>query len=317
MIVTNAKKAVTNCTICRRVRVFLERKRKVTVYLASPRDVFKYFLREDPGLSEEGRGGIMRPFYEDKQDKFQCSVVKDLTFPAHLHSAVELIFLLEGSLEVTVQGQTRRLGQNEAALVFPEMVHSYQATGSSRAVLCIFAPAQVKEYYHQFRDRQPQCPFLSCGRDNPDIPAAFEHLLCYAEEPGPVRIAWLNLILAYLAGEMMLLPRDGPDKADVGYQLVSYISQHFREPLTLDFLAEELHFNKYYISRVFTGKLHCGFYEYVNRLRADYAARQLRDTDLCITQVWQEAGFESQKTFNRTFQACYQMTPSQYRKGWM
>lgn len=265
----------------------------------------------------ESRGGSVRPFYEDKPDKFQCSIVKDLTFPAHLHSAVELVFLLDGFLEVTIQGQTRRLGQNEAALVFPDVVHSYLATGPSRAVLCIFAPAQTKEYYHLFRNRQPQCPFSVCGLDNRDIPAAFERLLHYAEEPGPVRVAWLNLILAYLAGEMVLVPRDGPDKADVGYQLVSYISQHFREPLTLDVLAEELHFNKYYISRIFTAKLHCGFYEYVNRLRADYAAGQLRDTDLYITQIWQEAGFESQKTFNRTFRACYQMTPSQYRKAWM
>ena len=45
----------------------------------------------------------MQPFYEDKQDEFRCTLTRDITFPAHLHSAVELIYLLEGSLEVTVQ----------------------------------------------------------------------------------------------------------------------------------------------------------------------------------------------------------------------
>ena len=66
----------------------------------------------------------MQPFYEDKQDEFRCTLIQDITFPAHLHSAVELIYLLEGSLEVTVQNQTKRIRKDEAALIFPDMVHS-------------------------------------------------------------------------------------------------------------------------------------------------------------------------------------------------
>ena len=97
-----------------------------------------------------------------------------------------------------------------------------------------------------------------------------------------------------------LLPRDAQAQTDIGYQIISYISNHFQESLTLERIARELHFNKYYISRV-------------NRLRLDYAARLLRETDQSITDIWQEAGFESQKTFNRTFLSCYRMTPSGYR----
>lgn len=256
----------------------------------------------------------MRPFYEDLKRQFQCHIAEGLTFPAHLHSEVEILFVMDGSLEVTVQGQTREIGKNETVLIFPNMIHSYQSAGYCRAVLCIFAPGYAKEYYHLFRSRQPRCPFSSLGIHNPDIPLAFGRMLHYAEEPGPVSAAWMNLVLACLVPEMDFIPRQDHDGGDVSDQLIAYISLHFQEPLTLDLLARELHFNKYYISRAFASRLHCGFYEYVNRLRADYAARLLRSTDLHITDIWQEAGFESQKTFNRTFQACYQMTPSQYRK---
>ncbi len=121
------------------------------------------------------------------------------------------------------------------------------------------------------------------------------------------------LLLAYLMEDTALLPRDVQAQTDIGYQIISYISNHFQESLTLERIARELHFNKYYISRVFSGKLHCSFHEYVNRLRLDYAARLLRETDQSITDIWQEAGFESQKTFNRTFLSCYRMTPSGYR----
>ena len=41
-----------------------------------------------------GKELLMQPFYEDKQDEFRCTLTRDITFPAHLHSAVELIYLL-------------------------------------------------------------------------------------------------------------------------------------------------------------------------------------------------------------------------------
>lgn len=256
----------------------------------------------------------MRPFYENKQIGFRCFLSKDITFPAHLHSEVELIFIREGALEVTVSNQTKKIRKGEAALIFPDMVHSYLTEDSCLAVICIFAPSHAKEYYQLFRKQQPKCPFFTSGTCNPDIPFAFDRMLHYAEHSRAVSEAWLNLILAYLMPEAELTARNRQEDADVGYQLISYISLHFQEPLTLERIARELHFNKYYISRIFTQRLHCNFHEYINRLRLDYAARQLRDTDLHITDIWQDAGFESQKTFNRTFLACYRMTPSQYRK---
>ena len=38
----------------------------------------------------------MPPFYENKQSRFECFLSKDITFPAHLHDAVEIIFIKEG-----------------------------------------------------------------------------------------------------------------------------------------------------------------------------------------------------------------------------
>ena len=138
-------------------------------------------------------------------------------------------------------------------------------------------------------------------------------MLQYANQSPSISGAWLNLILAYLMSEAVLVPRNNRYRTDIGYQIISYISNHFQEPLTLDKVARELHFNKYYVSRTFSGRLHCSFHEYINRLRLDYAARLLRETDRSITEIWQEAGFESQKTFNRTFLSCYGTTPSGYR----
>lgn len=194
------------------------------------------------------------------------------------------------------------------------MVHSYLTQDFSNSILCIFSPSRAKEYYQLLCRQQPQCPFFSALIQGTNLTPAFDEMLRHADTSPSISEAWLNLILAYLMSETALIPRDRHSHTDIGYQLISYISTYFQNPLTLDKIAQELHFNKYYISRVFSDKLHCSFPEYLNRLRLDHAARALRETDRSITEIWQDSGFESQKTFNRTFLSCYGMTPSQYRK---
>lgn len=261
----------------------------------------------------------MPPFYENKQKRFECFLAKDITFPSHLHDAVEMIFIREGELQVTVQNHSRILKKHDVALVFPNLIHSYFCADSCLAILCIFAPSHAKEYYHLLRSHEPQSPFFDAKTSavsyQQDIPLAFERILLYGSRPSPdIAIAWLNLSFACLLSETSIIPRNDHGNTDIVHQIVRYISLHFKEPLSLDLLAKKLHFNKYYISRVFAEKLNCNFYEYINRLRLDFAARQLKETGLRITDIWQGAGFESQKTFNRNFLACYHMTPSQYRK---
>ena len=256
----------------------------------------------------------MQPFYEKKNEEFRCFFSENMSFPAHLHYAAELIFVKAGIIDVTVNDQTKTLRENEIALIFPETVHSYLTKDHSHSILCIFSPSLTRGYYQPLCKKQPECPFFSSQAYDMDLAPSFDRMLSQAGHSLPISEAWLNLILAFLVPGTLLLPRDSRDNSDISYQLISYISQHFQEPLTLESLADHLHFNKYYISRVFTQKLRCSFYEYVNRLRLDYAAGRLRDTDLHITHIWQEAGFESQKTFNRNFLSCYHMTPSQYRR---
>lgn len=257
---------------------------------------------------------MMHPFYEDRQQNFRCFSVDNLTFPAHLHNTAELIFVQNGALEVTIQNHRAVLHTHEAALIFPNMIHSYRTEETCKTCLSIFAPGQAKDYFHFFRSMEPEVPFFTSGTVNSDLPLAFERMLSYSGIDNSLSEAWLNLILAHLFHEAALIPRTRQDSPDFSYQLISYLSQHFQEPLSLDHVAKELHYNKYYISRVFSSHLHCSFPEYVNRLRLDYAAHQLRFTNRKITEIWQEAGFESQKTFNRTFRSCYGMAPAQFRK---
>lgn len=103
------------------------------------------------------------------------------------------------------------------------------------------------------------------------------------------------------------------ESSDIIYQTVSYIAKHFKEPVSLESMAKDLGISKFTLSRVFSGTFHRNFNQYLNEQRLNYVCVHLECTDKSITDIWLDAGFDSQRTFNRVFRERYRMTPREYR----
>ena len=63
-----------------------------------------------------------------------------------------------------------------------------------------------------------------------------------------------------------------------------------------------------------SNKLKMGFNDYVNSLRISNACKQLIKSDASITEISENVGFNTLRTFNRAFMKQTGMTPSEYRK---
>lgn len=100
---------------------------------------------------------------------------------------------------------------------------------------------------------------------------------------------------------------------DIVYRVVAYLATHFKENVSLKEMARELGYSQYLLSRVFSGVFHTNFNQYVNRLRLDCAIGLLERTNQTITDIWINAGFESQRTFQRVFKNRYHLSPREYR----
>ena len=85
--------------------------------------------------------------------------------------------------------------------------------------------------------------------------------------------------------------------------------------LCLHDLAVRLNTNRTYISQYLNNECGMTFYDYVNSLRIQHAARLLLETDDKIEVVAMESGFNNSSTFRRLF--CKQMgcSASDYRRG--
>ena len=81
----------------------------------------------------------------------------------------------------------------------------------------------------------------------------------------------------------------------------------------LEKMARDMGVSKFTLSRVFSGTFHRNFNQYLNEQRLNYVCVHLECTDKSITDISMDAGFESQRTFNRVFRERYKMTPREYR----
>jgi len=255
----------------------------------------------------------MLPFYENNRE-IKIGGSYNLVFPNHLHNSVEMILVTEGTLRLEIQETIFEIKAGEFAIVFPNQTHAYHGGGGTHRMV-IAGLQYCGGFLTSLTSFQPVCPVLDASSLHPNVAFAMETLVQEDPSSSPqVFQALIQLILARVIPHLSLQKTDSSSPYDLPQRLMQYVGEHFREPLTLDILASNLHVSKYHLSRVFSGKIGMSFTRYINEFRLDFAAARIRTTDEPLTQIWLEAGFDSQRTFNRVFSQTFGMSPSEYRK---
>jgi AraC family transcriptional regulator len=96
-------------------------------------------------------------------------------------------------------------------------------------------------------------------------------------------------------------------------KVLVYIQNHLDEAMTLDELARVAYFSPYHFHRIFRGMVGESVMEHIRRLRLERAAHRLKFSDLPVTRIAFEAGYETHEAFTRAFRALFAESPSQFR----
>lgn len=97
-------------------------------------------------------------------------------------------------------------------------------------------------------------------------------------------------------------------------RVTMYIHQHFKEPLELKTIADEIHYSPQYLSKIFHQMMGVTFKEYVTNLRMNYASALIINTDMSISDICVEAGFGTRRNFTKEFKRIYFYSPTEYRQ---
>ena len=96
-----------------------------------------------------------------------------------------------------------------------------------------------------------------------------------------------------------------------------HIQTHLDEDLSVDVLADEVRLSKYHFHQLFRKVTGETPKSYVDRLRLEQAALQLRIRRASVLEVALECGFRNHETFSRAFRAHFSMSPREYRNHWV
>ncbi len=241
-----------------------------------------------------------------------------LACSAHLHIHIELFYLLEGKMRAFIDSSEYTVCAGDILIAFPNRVHRFERIEPERYLLFIIHPDMMPELSEVFAKHTPVSALVKRAEEDAALLPLLQ-LLAQTDAATPYRDATRKgLLLAFFGRllERIELAEPRTEDSHAIRDIVTFCSEHFTQNLSLETLEQALHLSRYYISHLFSHKLNIRFNDYVNSLRVSEACRLLRTTEMSVTDVSERVGFNTLRTFNRSFVKQMGQSPSEYRRRW-
>lgn len=257
----------------------------------------------------------MLPYYESNPEKIRIMPHShSFRFPEHIHPQVEMLYVFSGCAAMLIDGRTYDLHAGDLGISFPGVVHGYAGSGISDSAMLIFSPELSSDFKGLLSRACPKDPVLRAGSLSDNVSMCMHAIRreCAGGNDPRVLKGYIQVILASAVPKLEFFNQP-PGSSDIAYRILQYLALHFTEPIALTDLSRALGVSESHLSHTFSRRFRTNFRTYINTLRLDHACTLLSGTDISITQILYDCGFESPRTFNRVFFEQYGITPSDYR----
>lgn len=240
----------------------------------------------------------------------------------HFHQDIELIYLIEHEAEIDA-GESCTLKANDIAVINSNIRHSIRV-GNRTIAFRLLIPYRLLGKMTSEEIVFFQCnSALYVSNNYKEIRRLIEMLLLKYLNMNKRDKSELASIVFQIIHE--LLASFSVDRSRIALyvkkfhnskidRIVNYINLHYYEPVTLSDVADYFDISETYLSRYFKNKTGSNFINYLNDVRTDNAAFELRATQKSITNIAVDNGFSTPSVLNRYFRKKYGVTPTEYRK---
>lgn len=258
-----------------------------------------------------------KPFYESRERFYDCHVWHHPDFPIHIHKHLELAYVTDGELAMTVSGKEYRVCKGEGVIVFPYQIHSYSSKDEVELTLVIADMEYMGEFKGELAQYELESPFFKksqltvYGQKILDLirNSASDKNVPYQLDKG-LFMVFLTDVFRTLPLKQKLKPMD----LSMAQKLLQYINENIMQELSAAEVAKAMGISPYYLSHIFSEELKTSFPTYVAQQRLSLACDLLRTTGKSITEITYESGFSNMRTFHRCFQKRFGCTPTEWRK---
>lgn len=230
----------------------------------------------------------------------------------HLHKEIEIILVKKGSAVAYTDNKSVKITDGDVFIAFPNQIHYYLNSEVGEYYVLIFSTDilfGVKDiFYNKLLKNN-----LVKNTQNSEIEKL---LLKTINETGNFRetfqAGYINQIIALLLSEKTLISRTKSNNHTL-QNIFEYCAKNYTENITLSSVADALHLNKYHISHLMNSQLDMSFSNCINTFRINKSCDLLTETDKKISEISEEVGFGSIRTFNRAFLEIMNLKPLEYR----
>ena len=250
--------------------------------------------------------------FETRVNSASSCSVSALHPTPHLHKDLELVYVVEGKAIATVDHKRYTLKSGDLFVSFPNQIHYYDNLESGEYIVAIFSPDIIAGQSQFLQNSVPDCNVIAPMKS--DIIVTAMQTIKYPPEQKSIMLqaGWLNLLMDSLLPKLTIVPNTSSNTTSLR-KIMNYCSEHYMEPLSLDSISKEVCIDKYHISHLLNKRLGMPFNTYINKLRINRACRLLEKSGTKLSELANEVGFGSTRTFNRAFENIMHMTPSEYK----
>ncbi|MNZ18727.1 HTH-type transcriptional regulator YesS [compost metagenome] len=276
----------------------------------------------------------------DKHFPFRSFIHKgDVLGYPHWHKEIEIIYVTQGSLDLGINDKVIRMKQGEVQFINGGEVHYFLASPDSERIVIQFDLSLFQDVAalinddRSLRDIFTEMEQSSWNWPEETVTALLPLLQSISKEDFERKEGYAYMIKAKLYEMLVFILREVP-RSSASYRpqisentwtptkeilsklerIFEYVECHYQESITLKDVADYMGFSPYYFTKFFKKNTGMTFVTFLNEYRLNKAKWILLNENHSVTEVSEEAGFSSVKTFHHFFKEATGTSPLKYRR---
>ena len=249
-------------------------------------------------------------------------------YPTHWHNSTEIIYVLEGSINISIDTDSFTLKENEVEIINPDECHSFSSENDNKVLIFQIDPDFFEKYYKDIRN----VFFYTNSNDEEDqngekydeLKSLLCKILCefvqtledFDEQIEDILINLLYHLINnfhYLTTDKEEL-KEKSEQLDRYHRISKYIFNNYNNNITLQEIAKKEFLSPHYLSHEIKYATGHSFTDLINLTRIEESIKLLLDTTMSITEISEKIGFSHVRYYNKNFKSYFGCTPLQYRK---
>ncbi len=233
-------------------------------------------------------------------------------YPTHWHEFYEIELIRSGCGSYIIDGVERKIEKNVLFFMTPVNFHRVITEGSEVITLMFMGEVCDKNMLFRLSSVFNSDSVILSDEEASYLASIMHELnIASSENDDEYSFHLLNSILGKLC---RLTNRHNHGHLSKVQTAMLYIQNNFHSDISLLDISDAAGVTPSYMSSIFHRDCGVNYKDYLSNIRFDYAKKLLEYSDMTVTDICYESGFNDYANFERNFKARFGISPRQYRK---